>query len=256
MENNGNPGLPENFLENFKEENRSFITSKGFKSADDMAAALMAADNMVSLPTEKSTEEELNAFYTKLGRPESAEKYNFNIPEGQSDEFAKSVAPLLFKAGLTQKQLDTLVPDWNNFVAARNEALTKAAQEEFTKATEELKKEWGANYEANETLAQRATQALGLTAEELDGLVKAKGTAWVYKTMVKLSKAIGDDKIKGTSGGRTEVNLSDPKEAQAEIARLMKDPQFAADFVKGEAKAKEKWDKLHKVAYQGGANNG
>ena len=40
MENNGNPGLPENFLENFKEENRTYIASKGYNSADDIAAAV------------------------------------------------------------------------------------------------------------------------------------------------------------------------------------------------------------------------
>lgn len=254
--NNKNPGLPENFLENFKEENRSFITSKGFKSADDIVVALQAADNMISLPTDKSTEEELNAFYNKIGRPESADKYDFKIEEGQSDEFAKQIAPALFAAGISQRQLSALVPKWNEIMSANQAAQAKAQEEEFNKATAQLKKEWGADYEANETLAKRATQALGLKAEEVDSLVKVKGTAWVYKTMSKIGKGIGDGKILGTNGTKNEANLNDPAQAKAEIARLLKDPQFGADFVKGDAKAREKWDRLHKIAYQGGANNG
>lgn len=256
MEDNGNQGLPEQFLNNFKEENRTFISSKGYKSADDIVTALQAADNMIALPTDKSTEEELNAFYAKLGRPESADKYAFNLGEGQSDEFAKQIAPALFAAGISQKQLNTLVPKWNEIIAQGQAAKAKADEEEFNKATEALKAEWGANYDANETLAKRATQALGLTPEEVDGLVKAKGTAWVYKTMVKFGNLIKDGDIKGINGSSQTNNLNDPKQAQAEIERLMKDPQFAADMVKGDAKAREKWDHLHKIAYQGGVNNG
>ncbi|MBQ4493430.1 MAG: hypothetical protein II972_02365, partial [Elusimicrobiaceae bacterium] len=190
----------ENFLNSLTEENRAYATEKGYVSANDLVAGLKAAakfdgidiDKMVSLPTEKSTEEEINAFYAKLGRPESADKYDFKIAEGQSDEFAKQVAPLLFKAGLTQKQLDTLVPDWNAFVQAQQEAQAKASQEEFNKAMETLKTEWGKDYTANETLAKRASAAIGLNAEEIDALVKIKGTAWVFRTMAKLGKAISE----------------------------------------------------------------
>lgn len=250
MENNDKPGLPENFLENFKEENRTFIASKGYKSADDIAAALMAADNMVSLPTDKSTEEELNAFYAKLGRPESADKYAFNIKEGESDEFAKQIAPALFAAGVSQRQLNALLPKWNEIISANQAAQNKAMEEEFNKATADLKTEWGANYDANEKLAQRATQALGLTAEEVDGLVKAKGTAWVYKTMAKFGKALGDGEIKGLNG-HADKNLSDPKEAQAEIARLMKDADYAAKVANRDPEALKLWEKLSKAAYGG-----
>lgn len=247
-DNNGNPGLPEQFLNNFKEENRTFISSKGYKSADDIVTALQAADNMVALPTEKSTEEELNAFYAKLGRPTSADKYAFGIKEGESDEFAKQIAPALFAAGISQKQLNTILPKWNEIMTSTQEAQAKAMEEEFDKATEELKAEWGANYDANETLAKRATKAIGLTPEEVDGLVKAKGTAWVYKTMAKFGKALGDGDIKGLNG-KTEKNYNDPKEAEAELNRLMKDADFAAKIAASDAEALKTWEKLSKAAY-------
>lgn len=254
--NNNNPGLPENFLENFKEENRSFITSKGYKSADDMVVALQATENMISLPTDKSTPEEINAFYAKLGRPESAEKYNFNIKEGESDEFAKQIAPALFAAGVSQKQLEVLLPKWNEIVSQTQAAQAKAQEEEFKTAMATLQQEWGKDYSANETLAKRASAAIGLSAEEIDSLVKTKGTAWVFRTMAKIGKGIGDGQILGTNGTKNETNLNDPAQAKAEIARLFKDSQFGADFVKGDSKAREKWDRLHKIAYQGGVNNG
>lgn len=262
--NGGTPSMSdaakENFLNSLTEENRAFATEKGYASANDLVAGLKAAakfdgldiEKMVSLPNEKSTQEEINAFYAKLGRPESADKYDFKIAEGQSDEFAKQIAPLLFKAGLTQKQVDTIVPGWNALVAETQEAQNKATEQEFNAAMDILKTEWGKDYAAKETLAKRASSAIGLNADEIDALVKAKGTAWVFRTMAKLGAAIGDDnKFKGLES-QMQINLSDPTEAKAKLERLMKDQNFAAKMANGEEEAVNTWKKLTEAAYGGG----
>lgn len=263
MENeNNNPSLSEEakeaFLNSLTEENRAFASQKGYGSANDLVAGLKAAakfdgldiDKMVSLPTDKSTPEEINAFYAKLGRPESAEKYNFNIKEGESDEFAKQIAPALFAAGISQKQLEVLLPKWNEIVSQTQAAQAKAQEEEFKTAMATLQQEWGKDYSANETLAKRASAAIGLSAEEIDSLVKAKGTAWVFRTMAKIGKGIGEQGFKGLDS-QVQINLSDPREAEAKLNRLIGDPNFAAKFAAGDSEAVKTWETLTKAAYGG-----
>ena len=62
-----------NFLDGFKEENRSYVKEKGYKSADDMVTALKGLsqfegkdlNNMVSLPANDASAEDLAAFYSR-----------------------------------------------------------------------------------------------------------------------------------------------------------------------------------------------
>ena len=244
-----------NFLDGFKEENRSFVQEKGYKSVDDMVTALKGLSqfegkdlsNMVSLPTDKSTAEEIAAFYGKLGCPEKPEGYVF----GKNDtEFAKSIAPILQESGITQTQLDVLMPKWNEFINAQNQAAEQQLVSDNEKATKDLKNEWGNDYDANIDLAKKATKALGFSADEIDSICKVKGSAWVYKTMAKFGKAFSDDTIKGV-GASAQPNLSNPKEALARIERLKHDSNFAARIAKGEEAALKEWEMLHNAAYGG-----
>lgn len=266
MENNENNGQSlsandltdtalNNFLDGFKEENRSFVQEKGYKSADDMVTALKGLSQfegkdlskMVSLPADNATAEDLASFYGKLGCPEKPEGYVF----GKNDtEFAKSIAPILHESGITQKQLDVLMPKWNEFINAKNSETEQQLVADNEKATEALKAEWGKDFEANIDLAKKATQALGLSADEIDSICKVKGSAFVYKMMSKFGKAFSDDTIKGVGAGSTP-NLSNPKEALARIERLKHDSNFAAKIAKGDEAALKEWEMLHNAAYGG-----
>lgn len=244
-----------NFLDGFKEENRSYVQEKGYKSADDMVTALKGLSQfegkdlskMVSLPADDASAEDLAAFYGKLGCPEKPEGYVF----GKNDtEFAKSIAPILHESGITQKQLDALMPKWNEFITAQNQAAEQKLVADNEKATKDLKTEWGNDFDANIDLAKKATKALGFSADEIDSICKVKGSAWVYKTMAKFGKAFSDDTIKGV-GASAQPNLSNPKEALARIERLKHDSNFAARIAKGEEAALKEWEMLHNAAYGG-----
>lgn len=266
MENNENNGQSlsandltdaalNNFLDGFKEENRSFVQEKGYKSADDMVTALKGLSQfegkdlskMVALPADDASAEDLASFYGKLGCPEKPEGYVF----GKNDtDFAKSIAPILHESGITQKQLDVLMPKWNEFITAKNAEAEQQLVADNEEATKALKGEWGKEYEANIDLAKKATQALGFSADEIDAICKVKGSAWVYKTMAKFGKAFSDDTIKGV-GANAQPNLSNPKEAMARIERLKHDSNFAAKIAKGDEAALKEWEMLHQAAYGG-----
>ncbi|MGE0736045.1 MAG: hypothetical protein AB7G15_17130 [Alphaproteobacteria bacterium] len=61
------------------------------------------------------------AFYRRLGRPESPDKYVFKVgngaPAGEGDKsFQQAIAPVLHRAGLNQRQVDILTEGWNQYV--------------------------------------------------------------------------------------------------------------------------------------------
>lgn len=109
--------------------------------------------NAVRVPGEKATEEERNEFLNKLGRPATADAYDFKVPDKLPEnlpydgERATSFKTLAHGIGLTQKQA-AAVHDWavENAVADFTGAETaqKAKQAEIAKAeTEKLVKRWG-----------------------------------------------------------------------------------------------------------------
>ena len=77
----------------------------------------MIGQDKVAIPNNNSTEEAWNEVYDKLGRPESAEKYNlsfksedFPLDEGQIKTFAEQS----HKLGLNNKQAQGILDFYKN----------------------------------------------------------------------------------------------------------------------------------------------
>lgn len=122
------------WLEALPDDIRSDPSLQMFKDTTSLAKSWvhaqknMYADKVV-IPNEKSTEEEWNAFHQKLGRPESADKYELKAPQGQQlDEgVAKGFKELAFKTGLSAKQVSSIA-EWNFQVLAQQQEAQQAAQ--------------------------------------------------------------------------------------------------------------------------------
>jgi hypothetical protein len=77
----------------------------------------------VTIPGEKATDEEKAAFYQKLGRPESAEKYSFSKPEGlpedvpYSTELETAFKQMAHKINLSDAQAKELFNWYHNDLA-------------------------------------------------------------------------------------------------------------------------------------------
>ena len=91
--------------------------------------------NRISVPNDKSTPEEWNKFYSKLGRPEAIDKYT--IPEGlEETELLTNFKQLAFDKGLNDKQFNEIVDMFNNYEKGLVENNTK----EYAKFEEDFKK--------------------------------------------------------------------------------------------------------------------
>lgn len=152
-------GLPEDL--------RAEKSLESFKSVSDVAKGFIETKKMmgsaIKLPKADAPDTEWEPIYSRLGRPESADKYEFkrpeNLPEGMTyqEDLEKNFKEQAHKLGFNNRQAQGLL-DWFSGSQVEKFKEQKAAQEA---SIGELKKEWGGDYDKNLGLAQRAFKELG-----------------------------------------------------------------------------------------------
>lgn len=196
--------------------------------------------NLLALPKDGDAQG-WNDLYNKLGRPEAADKYNLGKRGEDRDysdfdkAFHAKILPAVHAAGVTQKQLDAIVPVFNAYADEVQGASLQSAQDYATGQLGGLKKEWGAKYDENMSDAQAALQHLSGGDKDLlaqlnmvkDG--KATGdNAGLLKVFAKLGAGLREDGVIGRGGDNGGGGVLEPAQAKTQIAALMKN----ADFVK------------------------
>jgi len=138
-------------------------TSATTSAAPDWTAGL-DADAKTYLETKgfKSPAEALTAL-KGYEPPATADAYEIPVPEGESPDFAKAVAPLFHKAGLSATQAKALAEGWNEMQSGQKAAAAQAEADAATAAEAAAKREdatlqaeWGKDYTANKEHARRA----------------------------------------------------------------------------------------------------
>lgn len=226
------------------------VKAKGWKGPAD---ALLSYQNLekvfgadkagrtILAPKSDDDAEGWSAVYNRLGRPESADKYELPVPEGDDGSFAQAVAPVLHELGLTNKQAKGLAEWWNETSGKRiemeRESFLAKSEEEFTA----LRREWGAAADQNIELAKRAVAKFGadagIDADSLERLEEAIGTG----PMLKLFHSIGASFAEGTfvaAEGTTGGALT-PQAAKNKIAGMFADQEFMGRYMNRDEKVRQ-----------------
>jgi hypothetical protein len=234
------------------EDVRSYEKLKGFKDTASFVKAFVDTDKYntgaIKLPTDTSKPEEWERVYSKLGRPDKPEGYNFkkpdNLPNGVewNDEFEKDFRSLAHKNGLTNSQAQVMLDSWNTYVG--KQAATIQTSRESGEA--ELKKVWGAEYEKNVTLCQRAVKELG--DEEFVKFLDTS-TYGNHPAMVKFLAKIGAELAEDSSAAGAQATSSaiGAREARAEIAKIRTDKSHP--YHTGNKEAVERMQELYIAAH-------
>ena len=172
-------------------------------AAADPAAPAPAADPAapppaaLTMPGKDATPEDWSAFYAQIGRPETPEGYELPLPEGDDGAFAKQMAPVLHKHGVTAEQAKGLAADWNAIVSAQvaemdaaDAAHAVAMNSKNTAEAAALKNEWGQAHEANMHFAKLAVQQF-MPADKAGGLIAAIESQIGYKATIEFLHGIG-----------------------------------------------------------------
>lgn len=250
-------------------EVREWVTAKAYKGPADVAKAALHAERALSsriaVPKADAQPADWDAFYAKLGRPETPDAYEFALPEGAEPTdidkaFHAALRPALHKAGITPPQLGILNEVYNQFTgqakqqfeaaeAARGDAEAAAAETALrAMPAAELP---GGSYETALDLANRFVMASG--GEELLTEINRLGmgrSPAVIKALAKAGELISEtgDVVQPGAGG--EVAGAGPK---AEIARIRSDPAHPYNNPKdpGHKAAQDAVAALYAKAYPG-----
>lgn len=242
---------------------KGWAENKGWKTPQDALRSawnlekLLGADkagNALVMPKEDDTEG-WNAFYDRLGRPESPDKYQFNLPEGdQESEIGGWFREQAHQLGLTQQQAAKLFEGFNERAAAMHQDQQTQTQAQQTADIAALKKEWGQAYEDNIMAGRKAARQFGFDGEKLSKLESALGTKDMLEMMANIGRSIGEHSFEGgnTPGG---FGLT-PAAAKQQVAELKGDEQFNKAYLDaqhpGHKGAVEKMKRLMEAAYPGG----
>jgi len=242
-------------------EGLALVSERQFKAPSDVVQSYrnleklvgVPPDRIIKLPGEKDPSDSWNAVYDRLGRPKAATDYKIPVPEGDSGEFAKALAPIFHEAGLTQAQVQKLAEKHNALIADQTKQQTTAAEAKHTAEMTALKQEWGPNYDKNNNTIDKAAEQFGMTKEHILGLKQAMGPKAAMQFLLNIGSKIAVEGAFHAGDQTAGFNAMTPEMAQAKIKANTSDRAFAERFNSKDpvvrSKAREEMRTLHQVGY-------
>lgn len=184
-------------------------------------AQKMIGSDKIPVPNKYATDEDWQAVYAKLGRPESPDKYEFKFDENTSiDENAlKGFKEAAHKHGLLPKQAEGIMNFYNEMTQNYIQDLNSKSEQGRMNAEQSLKKEWGAAYDNK--LQQAGTVANKYLNNEFSNLTLSDGTRVgdhpeFIKAFANIASELGEDKLIQANGPQYMT----PKEIDKQVREL------------------------------------
>ena len=240
----------------FDEDTSAYVSNKGWKEPSDMLMSYRnlekfagGAKNLLEMPPENATPEQLDAFYSKLGRPADPNEYGLKAPDGGDPAMVEWFKGTAHKLGLSAKQAQSLFTEFNGMSGSMQEKLQSQMAQESEKAIGTLKQEWGQAYDQMIGAGRRAATALGYDAGRLSAIEDKLGTAEMLRLFATLGSKMGEDSF---AGERSEGGFgTTPAAAKQQLADLRLDKGFMDNYLKGNPDAVSKMKRLMEAAHAG-----
>lgn len=135
--------------------------------ADAVKVALdlrKANSAMIRVPSKDATAEERAKFNKAIGVPEKAEDYKFDLgrePTEADKAIQSKIAAVALEHGVPASAMAGISKAVSEMAQAAKDEENRVAVASREANEASLRKEWGADYDANKTLASRAVQAFG-----------------------------------------------------------------------------------------------
>ena len=225
-----NGDTPASWKSSISEEFRNDPNIEKFTEIDALAKSYINATRMigqdkVAVPNKNSTEDQWNEVYSKLGRPETADKYALNI-ESEAvamDEGAiKSFAEQSHKLGLNNTQAQGILEFYKNNMESSAQQATVNTETAQAQAETELRAEWGKEFDSQVSKASALAKA-NMNPEILD-LQMQDGTRIgdhpeIIKGFAKIAGMLSEDKLVSTES----ESVNSIQDLQSEISAITND---------------------------------
>ena len=224
------PTVAKSWKETISEEFRNDPNISKFTEIDALAKSYINATRMigqdkVAVPNENSTDDQWQEVYGKLGRPESPDKYKLEVQSDTvplDDGAIKSFAENAHKLGLNNKQAQGILEYYKNSMEGSAQQARIDTETAQANAEQELRKEWGSNYDNNIKKAGSVAKA-NMNPQILDMELK-DGTRLgdhpeVIKGFANIANLLSEDKLVGTESESVDKGT----DYEAEISKLVND---------------------------------
>lgn len=253
----GGHSAPPDWTTGFNDDHKGFVGNKGWKNPSEVVDSyrnlekLVGApqDQILKLPKSDAEAAEWEPVYNRLGRPATPDAYKLEVPKDGNPEFAKWASEQFHKEGLSEKQGQNIVKKWNEYMANTGRSTKEAYSAKIQGEQVALKKEWGAAYDQNIAVAQRAAREFGVDPKVISSIESSAGFNGTMKLFQAIGSKLGDANFHGGNGGNAGGGALTPAQARDQIKALKGDPGFAAKYIAGDHGARQKMENLHKFAY-------
>ena len=241
-----------------------YVKNKGWSNPGDVIKSYQGAERLIgrdpnSLLTMPRADDPagVRGVLSKLGLPETADKYEFSAPEGFEHDpgFVKWAGETYHKAGLLPGQVKEITAAHNKYITEQLKTRDESYKVAVHNDRQTLLKEWGGGHERKMLAASSAAQALGFSAEMIDAIERTVGYAGTWKFFADLGSKLSEDSFVGSGSGKGPAFNTGitPAEAQAQIAAMAADQNIVKslqDPMHPQHKANtEKRKSLFKAAY-------
>ena len=198
---------------------RSYVNSQKLIGADKLP-----------LPA-NPTDEDLDRIADRLGRPEAASGYEIAV-DGNiiTEEVAQDFAEMAHKTRLTPKQVVDVLDYYKDRVQGTAQADADKRHQSQIDASNQLKAEWGSNYDKHFELAMSLADELS-DKQAITRIVLQDGTNLgdhpeFIKAFAKFAEFKQSVTSEDTVAEKSQVNHMTKQSAQAEIDAIMKSPEY------------------------------
>ena len=225
-----NNSTPSTWKDSISQEFREDPNISKFTEIDALAKSYINATRMigqdkVAVPNQNSTDDQWNEVYSKLGRPESPDKYKLEVNSDivpLDESSVKSFAENAHKLGLNNKQAQGILEYYKNSMEGSAKQAQIDTETYQAQAEQELRKEWGRSFDENIKKAGAVAKA-NMDAEILD-LTLSDGRRLgdhpaIIKGFANIANLMSEDKMIGTG----EDNATSGRDIETEISSLVND---------------------------------
>ena len=228
-------GSRSEFLQQLPEEIRDHPSLQSINDVGNLGLSFVNAQRLIGadkIPLPKNpTEDDLSNIYSKLGRPDEPSGYAIQA-DGQilTEGDVNTYTDIAHKLGLSKAQANGILDYYRSSIQQTTEAMSKDSEQQRQQIEQSLKAEWGADYDAKVTQANRAVS--DIAGEDLLQMVLQDGTkVGNHPAFIKAFANFADFKNSVTKEDTISENSVNyrmsPADAKAKIDTIMNDRSHA-----------------------------
>lgn len=196
-------GADPGWLKLFPKEHQNDEFFKAYPNAKeallDLKQRTQRMKDAIVKPGENATEGEIAEYRRALGVPETPDEYHLPMPEDLPEDFKGDDSwfrEMAHRQGLSKQQAENLYTDYYRNVAENFKTQQAERERAQAKATEELQREYGGEYNAKLTLGKRAIQEIGGAdfVKYLDETGLGNDPRMI-KAAIRMGELIGEDSM-------------------------------------------------------------